>query len=201
MCYNIRMSDDIADMNSSVIALSKLYDLDDQRLAQISVKGDLIVNPTSSRIMTRSRTRQQPDQFTSVSATLKILKVLIEELQAAGAGGRSQEQEVIELLEEAQDDDDEWEDDPDTLDLASPSAKEGWTRLQARVIKRLEIANKDLALMRLVENDRKRDDETQAYLTEFFQNAARKPSFPHYFSQLTQEEQMKLRAFVRLDVA
>ena len=189
-------------MNSSVIALSKLYDLDNQRLAQISVKGDLIVNPTSSRIMTRSRTRQQPDQFTSVSATLKILKVLIEELQAAGAGGRSQEQEAIELLEEAQDDDDEWEDDPDTLDLASPSAKEGWTGLQARAIKRLEIANKNLtALMRLVENDRKRDDETQAYLTEFFQNAARKPNFPLYFSQLTQEEQMKLRAFVQLDVA
>jgi hypothetical protein len=46
------------DANScnSVIALSKLYDLKDPRVAQIMVKGDLIV-PQSDRIMTRSRAR------------------------------------------------------------------------------------------------------------------------------------------------
>jgi hypothetical protein len=41
----------------SVIALSKLYSLNDARVAQTMVKGDLIV-PTSDRIMTRSRAKQ-----------------------------------------------------------------------------------------------------------------------------------------------
>jgi hypothetical protein len=40
----------------SVIALSKLYSLNDSRVAQTNVKGDLIV-PTSDRIMTRSRAK------------------------------------------------------------------------------------------------------------------------------------------------
>lgn len=40
----------------SVIALSKLYSLNDSRMAQTMVKGDLIVLDTD-RIMTRSRAK------------------------------------------------------------------------------------------------------------------------------------------------
>lgn len=40
----------------SVIALSKLYSLNDSRLAQTMVKGDLIIANTD-RIMTRSRAK------------------------------------------------------------------------------------------------------------------------------------------------
>lgn len=40
----------------SVIALSKLYGLNDARVVQTMVKGDLIV-PTSDRIMTRSKAK------------------------------------------------------------------------------------------------------------------------------------------------
>jgi hypothetical protein len=40
----------------SVIALAKLYDLKDPRLAEIQVKGELVPN-TDGRIMTRSRAR------------------------------------------------------------------------------------------------------------------------------------------------
>ncbi|OAA57071.1 importin beta-5 [Niveomyces insectorum RCEF 264] len=45
------------EIRQNVIALSKLYDLNDARIAQTLVKGDLIV-PTSDRIMTRSRAKQ-----------------------------------------------------------------------------------------------------------------------------------------------
>lgn len=46
---------------NSVIALSKLYSLNDTRIAQTMVKGDLIVN-NSDQIMTRSRAKQsKPD--------------------------------------------------------------------------------------------------------------------------------------------
>jgi hypothetical protein len=44
------------EIRQNVIALSKLYDLKDPRLAQIQVKGDLIPN-TDGRIMTRSRAK------------------------------------------------------------------------------------------------------------------------------------------------
>lgn len=44
------------EIRQNVIALSKLYDLKDPRLAQVQVKGDLIPN-TDGRIMTRSRAK------------------------------------------------------------------------------------------------------------------------------------------------
>lgn len=131
-------------MPHSVIALSKLYDLGDARLAQIQVKGDLIVNPaTQGRIMTRSRARnsmidqplyqdpmkltsEDPDQFTAVPATLKIVKVLIEELQAAGGAVRPQLSPAeLEKLEEEASDDGDWEDDPDVFDLGLGTTKQG----------------------------------------------------------------------------
>jgi hypothetical protein len=45
------------EIRQNVIALSKLYDLKDPRLAQVHVKGDLIPN-TDGRIMTRSRAKE-----------------------------------------------------------------------------------------------------------------------------------------------
>lgn len=47
---------DIATNISSVIALSKLYSLNDPRVNQTLVKGDLII-PVSDRIMTRSQAK------------------------------------------------------------------------------------------------------------------------------------------------
>jgi hypothetical protein len=41
----------------SVIALSNMYNLSDPRLAQILVKGDLMVPDDDGRIMTRSRAK------------------------------------------------------------------------------------------------------------------------------------------------
>lgn len=41
----------------SVIALSKLFELNDPRVTQTQVKGDMII-PASDRIMTRSRAKQ-----------------------------------------------------------------------------------------------------------------------------------------------
>jgi importin-9 len=53
--------------------------------------------------------------------------------------------------------------------------------------------------MSLAENDgvgfgnRQRDDETQAYLVQFFQEASQRPGFQRMFDALTPEEQEKLR--------
>jgi hypothetical protein len=114
-----------------------------------------------------------------VPATLKIIKVLIEELQAAGGNKPQFSPTEIERLEEADSDDGDWEDDPDTVDLGLASSK--------------------AELMAFAEESpyagRQRDDETQAYLIQFFHNAASKPGFQDVFNALTPAEQEKLRSY------
>jgi importin-9 len=41
---------------------------------------------------------------------------------------------------------------------------------------------------------RQRDDETQAYLIQFFRDISEKPGFSEVFNALSQPEQEKLRA-------
>ncbi|KXX81156.1 Importin subunit beta-5 [Madurella mycetomatis] len=168
------------EIRQNVIALSKLYSLNDPRLAQTSVKGDLIVTD-SDRIMTRSRAKLNPDQYTLIPSPLKILKVLIEELLSASgvqAAANVAAAAANEFADADEDDGDEgWEDEPgDTLDLSLGSTKAD--------------------LMGWIEggNSRQRDDETQAYLTEFFIRAAREnlAGFQQWFGMLTDEEKAKL---------
>lgn len=198
-----------------MIALSKLFSLNDARLAQTMVKGDLIINNNSDgKILTRSRARQSmffftdmddmaarhagwsvdqdevladlkrrkdPDQYTIIPSTLKILKVLIEELlSASGANNAASIAAAAaaaagEFADE-ENDDDGWEDDPDALDLSLGTTK-------ADLMQYLDGSG-----------TRQRDDETQAYLTEFFLKAAREnvAGFQDWYSMLTQEEREKL---------
>lgn len=166
------------EIRQNVIALSKLYSLNDQRLAQILVKGDIIIQPANNgRIMTRSRAKQNPDQYKAIPATLKILKVLIEELlSASGIQGAANAAAAAaaEFADADEDDGDEgWEDEPDTVDAAGAAA-----------------------IMSMVEGagNRMRDDETQQYLSEFFIRVAHEniADFRTWYSMLTEDEQKKL---------
>ncbi|KAI9670418.1 MAG: hypothetical protein M1829_004741 [Trizodia sp. TS-e1964] len=163
-------------IRQNVIALSKLYTLADPRLAQTMVQGDLIV-PTSSRIMTRSRTRNTPDQYTTIPVPLKIIKVLIEELSSASGNTSGLEAAALEL-DEAGSDNGDWEDEPNFLDLG------------------LSMTKQDLMALGddNVGAERQRDDETQAYLTEFFKGveAGNIAGFRDWYGQLTAEERGKL---------
>lgn len=167
------------EIRQNVIALSKLYDLKDPRVAQITVKGDLIV-PQSDRIMTRSRARNNPDQYTLIPANLKILKVLVSELlSASGATGNIDAAAAAEIAEEGSDDGD-WEDEPSSiLDLGTGMAKE-----------QLMAFGQDGSTSGI----RLRDDETQAYLIQWFRDAATKQGFAEEFGALTPDEQEKLRS-------
>lgn len=199
----------------SVIALSKLYSLNDPRLAQTQVKGDLIVNNADGQIKTRSRAKQSmlpgsysipttdavlkrlyqeyleeeqdaneptpesdPDQYTIIPASLKIVKVLIEELLSA-SGVRAAASAASAAMAAADFDDEDdgeegWEDDDDLLDLNLAATKAG--------------------LMSFAEGQRQRDDETQAYLTDFFIRAAREnvANFQDWYNLLTEDEKSKL---------
>lgn len=161
----------------SVVALSKLYELNDPRLANIQVKGDLIV-PKSDRIMTRARAKQTPDEYTMISAQLKIVKILVEELISA-SGNRMLDPADAAELDDDDDENGEWEDDPnDILDLGA-----GMTKSQL-----MSLGADDSSTF-----NRGRDDETQAYLVDFFRQQAQKPEFSEIYTLLTQDEQEKLK--------
>ncbi|KAI1767278.1 ARM repeat-containing protein [Hypoxylon sp. FL1150] len=171
------------EIRQNVIALSKLYSLNDPRITQTMVKGDLVM-PTNDRIMTRSRAKQNPDQYTIVPAPLKILKVLIEELLSASGANFAASAAAAAAAEFAEDiDDDGWEDDPDTLDLSLGSTKN------------------DLMGYLESSNIRHRDDETQAYLSEFFISAARDnvANFGEWYNGLTDDEKAKLNEIPRAE--
>ncbi|KAH8900212.1 ARM repeat-containing protein [Thozetella sp. PMI_491] len=165
------------EIRQNVIALSKLYTLNDPRIASTNVKGDLIIT-NSDVIMTRSRAKVTPEQYTVVSAQLKILKVLIEELlsaSGANAASNAAAAAAAEFADAESDDGDEgWEDD--TLDLGLASTKAD--------------------LMGFLDGNmgRQQDGETQAYLTEFFLTAARENTadFQNWYNLLTEDEKAKL---------
>ncbi|KAF1840814.1 ARM repeat-containing protein [Cucurbitaria berberidis CBS 394.84] len=163
------------EIRQNVIALSKLYDLKDPRVAQVLVKGELIPN-SDGRIMTRSRAKANPDEYTMVPAPLKILKVLVVELQSA-SGAPLDAAAAAELADDDSDDGD-WEDEPNPfVDLGS-----GFSREQL-----MAFAAEDGP-----GSNRQRDDETQGFLVEFFKRAATTHGFSDEFNQLTEEEKQRL---------
>ncbi|KAI9852334.1 MAG: hypothetical protein M1838_001039 [Thelocarpon superellum] len=180
------------EIRQNVIALSKLFSLDDPRLALIMVQGDLIV-PQSDRIMTRSKARQNPDRYTSVPVPLKIIKVLIEELSSASGGARNLDPASAALAgadelgsdDEHDEDDDngEWEDVPNVLELGLGTTK-------AELMAYGEGSGTGAGAL----GSRQRDDETQAYLTAFFRDVSEKnvARFSEMFAMLTADEQQKL---------
>lgn len=236
---------------NSIIALSKLYELKDPRLAEVQVKGELIPN-ADGRIMTRARARQSkpsshstfptpnefvevffrqqrhhareqswewghppkppsihflfetlhpfaaaftecasfqhaehdltkpstdPDQYTIIPSTLKILKYLVAELASASGNGIDAAT-AADLAEEGSNDDD-WEDEPNPfLDLNSSFSKE---QLMA-------FAAEDVA-----GSGRTTDDETHNFLVDFFKRAAGSQGFPEEFQALSEQERMRLQ--------
>lgn len=164
------------------------------------VKGDLIV-PVSNRIMTRSQAKKStpcypshpqlanksadPDQYTIIPAPLKIVKVLIEELLSASGHQSAAAAAASAAAEFADDDDadDGWEDVPSSvLDLGLGSTK-------AELMAWGQPGDGQGSFFM-----RRRDDETQAYLTEFFVRAAREDlaGFNALYGALTEEEKAKL---------
>ncbi|ORY34633.1 armadillo-type protein [Naematelia encephala] len=113
--WNIRVSD---------LGMAKLFTLADERLNRVIVRGDLIISETNrnsksiSAIMTRSRTKISPNQYTQIPFPLKALKLLLKDVQNVGSkgggGGKGKGKgKDVELDED--DGDDEWDDDDDPL--------------------------------------------------------------------------------------
>lgn len=125
-------------------------------------------------------TTADPDQFTVIPAPLKIVKVLIEELlSASGIQTAANAAAAAAEFADEEGENDDWEDVPNVLDLGLGSTK---AELMA-------YGNDGAASFM-----RQRDDETQAYLTEFFLKAGREniAGFNELYAALTDEERTKL---------
>jgi hypothetical protein len=128
-----------------------------------------MIMPTSTRIMTRSRARANPDQYTIIPAPLKIVKILVDELLSNNISRSIETLAPASELEKA--------DEDGFLDLGAGMTKE--------------------ALMGMVADDapsRGRDDETQGFLLQWFGVKAQEEGFGEVFGQLTVNEQEKLRS-------
>ena len=176
------------EVRQNIVALSKIFALQDERVKSIGVKGDLVVENTG-RIKTRSQARLNPDRWTTVPADLKILKLLVGELDSAMAssagrfgalaggvdGGEESEEEV---------DDDEWNDvaAAGAVDLDNPVV-----RAELMGFDQEDGPGRDGGL---------RDDEAAVYLQGWFKEEGSKPEFEAVFARLSAEEQGKLRSLV-----
>lgn len=170
------------EIKQNIFALARLYELADPRVAEVPVKGDLVIQDTG-RIKTRSQARKNPDQFTTVPAPLKIVKVLVEELGAA-SGNKEIDAATAAALDEADSDDgdDDWEDLPSqVLDLGIGATKQG-------------LMSFGEGGSESVFGVRRRDDETQGFLADFFRQASTQPGFQELYAALTPDEQAKLQS-------
>ncbi|KAG2730837.1 hypothetical protein G9P44_005986 [Scheffersomyces stipitis] len=66
-------------IKQNALALGKIFSLGDSRIENLIVNGDIIPYE-GDLIITRSMAKAMPDQFTQVPASLKILKLLVGEL-------------------------------------------------------------------------------------------------------------------------
>ena len=163
------------------MALTRLYDLHSPLLASLHVKGELIV-PTSTRIMTRSRAKKEPDRFTSVSAQVKILQVLVEELLPAQSTANLDE--LAEKDDDCDEDDGDWEDEGGNngfLDLGS-----GMTKAQL-----MAYAAEDE-----VGRERGGDDETQSVLVGWLRGLLGGEGGGEAWGVLTAQEREKVQEVV-----
>lgn len=145
------------------LALGKIFSLGDARVENLVVNGDIIPY-NGDLIITRSMTQTMPDKFTQISASLKILKLLVSELQF-----QCQQPNAEEYLPAQEDDnDDGWE---DMDDIGVPNFEK---------------------LKSYINDDEKHeaDEGLKNLLTQFFRECTAKNlgDFQRYYEELSDDE-------------
>ncbi|WRT69867.1 uncharacterized protein IL334_006858 [Kwoniella shivajii] len=99
--WNIRVSD---------LGLSKLFILSDERLSMVIVRGDMVIDERNrDTIMTRSRTKSHPNQYTQIPFPVKAFKLILRDVQSEpGVKGKGKK---IDYDIDEDDGDEDWDDD------------------------------------------------------------------------------------------
>lgn len=113
-------------IKENIIALIKLFFLDDARLHKLTVNGDLIPYD-GDLIITRSMAKKMPDKYVQVPLYTKIIKLFVSELGFQNKQPNPEQLITTDITKDAanndnddhdddDDDDDDWEDVDDVLD-------------------------------------------------------------------------------------
>ncbi|ODV81276.1 ARM repeat-containing protein [Suhomyces tanzawaensis NRRL Y-17324] len=102
-------------IKQNVLALGKIFTLDDKRVQSLIVNGDIIPYQ-GDLIRTRSMAKSMPDQYTQIPASQKILKLLISELSF-----QCQQPEASDYFPEVVDGEDDGEGWEDMDDIGVPN--------------------------------------------------------------------------------
>ncbi|GAN01450.1 importin-9 [Mucor ambiguus] len=146
-------------MKASAIALSKVFLSSDPRLQNITVKGEIVVNPNAG-IVTRSRAKRNPDQYTAIPLPAKIIKLLVSDTTNAYMS----EQAPAEDAESVEDDGGDWEDVDD-----EPFASRNDINLLSEMLGNIED-NDDEEDNPDLKNDPIYQTDMKVYLADFFRN-------------------------------
>lgn len=155
-------------IKQNALALAKIYSLGDKRIESLIVNGDIIPYD-GNKILTRSMTKAMPERYTQISASMKIIKLLVGELDF-----QCQQPNEKDFLPEEQvdEDDDEggWE---DLEDIGVPN----YEKLKSYVEDEEE-------------QESPLDDGLKSLLVQFFKECVSKNlgGFQTFYDQLSDDE-------------
>jgi hypothetical protein len=158
-------------IHDSIMAVCKLFVLNDPRVANLLVKGDRIMD-ASGKIVTRSRARQE--RWTEVSATIKMLKILLLEYQEVSEETKPGTADVSFGDNESE----EWEDEDEMENaMDALAAADG-------------VNDKEDSL--IAENTRF-NIQVKPYITEFFRALSQQEGAAALFHHLSEDEKLLVR--------
>ncbi|KAI7871897.1 armadillo-type protein [Spinellus fusiger] len=147
----------------SGIALSKLLLVNDPVLQSMTVKGDIVVNPDGG-IVTRSRAKRNPDQYTMIPLLTKIIKLLLSDL----GNVLPNDQAPQEDNESVGDEDNDWEDLDDDPSFSSRQEFDYLSDMLANIHEDEDDEENDPGL----KDDPIYKTDMKDYLTEFFRSCS-----------------------------
>ncbi|KAL1749221.1 armadillo-type protein [Schizophyllum fasciatum] len=187
----------------STLGLCELLRAARPSLQQVTVKGDIILRPeTKNVIMTRSRTKKIPTEFTTVPFPVKALKIIVRDLLT---GGESAAMGTIDDSSVNSDDGDEdWEEEGGEIGKVNSQGftKDEFAFLSEMIGPRGVKFDNDDVLDDDDDEDLKNDAisqmDMQSHLVSFLRECAshNTSNFSQLVSQLTPEEQAVVRRAV-----
>ncbi|KIK67465.1 hypothetical protein GYMLUDRAFT_69648 [Collybiopsis luxurians FD-317 M1] len=201
-CENAETFQGFWPSRSSTMALTALFASERPSLQNLMVKGDIILKPeTKNVIMTRSRTKTTPTEFTSVPFPVKAIKILLHEVQSGGEPATmGNAQEFVDDVD-SDDGDDDWAD-------AGEVTKESEFEFLSELIgpKGMAFDNDDI-LDDSDDEDLKGDPisqiDMQEHLVSFLKECAARNTnqFASVVDQLSAEETLVVRRIVEQNQA
>lgn len=180
----------------STIALAKILQhgvyANDSRLHGIIVKGDMIMNPSTSNIRTRAQKKSSPDEWTKIDLLSKIFKLLVNEVGNA----------LNDVYGESDTDDEDEEDGSNNTMDDEGMEDDGTTSIENNGAVGVDLSK----VIDLDYDDDENNDDPEAlndpiykinlkqYLTDFLIDFSREPFFGHFIQHATEIEKSTLSA-------